>query len=166
VRTAPYSALARSLRAAAEFRARSGRPFFDALLEHERGGPRYLGRLGATEWLAAFAPAHQKEIWGVRPGITSLAEASAEDAEALAAGISRTITFYEESGTHPFNLVFFSSPFPGGDGAWALLVKLCSRPAFVPLYSNHDTWFTPKFMGDDVHLEAPEAYAARLRAKF
>jgi UDPglucose--hexose-1-phosphate uridylyltransferase len=166
VRAVPYSALARSMRAAAEFRARTGRSFFEALVERERGGPRHLGRLGATEWLAAFAPAHQKEIWGILPGVASLADVSAADAESLAQGISRTISFYEESGNHPFTFAFFSSPLPGKEGEWALHVKLCSRPAFAPMYSNYDTWFTPKFMGDDVHLEPPEAYAERLRARF
>ena len=167
VRSVPYSGLARSLRAAAEFRARAGKPFFDALVDKERGGPRHLGRIGRTEWLAAFAPAHQKEIWGVLPGVASLADVSAGDAEALATGISRTISFYEESGTHPFTFAFHSSPRSGGEGGdWALVVKLCARPAFTSLYSNYDTWFTPKFMGDDVHLEPPEAYAERLRAKF
>jgi hypothetical protein len=45
-------------------------------------------------------------------------------------------------------------------------VKLCSRPALKPLYVNSDGWFGPLFAGDDAHLEAPEAYAARLRARW
>jgi galactose-1-phosphate uridylyltransferase len=166
VRTAPYSLTARALRTAAEHRARTGRPFFDALLEAERPGPRYVGRTGAVEWLAAFAPAHQKEIWGVLPGKQSLAESSSADADAFAAGIARTIAFYEESGTHPFTLAFLSSPSPGAAGDWALHVRLCSRPAFRSLYANYDTWFAPKFVGDEVHTEAPEVYAARLRTRF
>jgi UDPglucose--hexose-1-phosphate uridylyltransferase len=166
VRSAPYSALARGMRAAADHRARTGRPFFDEFLEQERSGPRYVGRTGAVEWLAAFAPAHQREIWGVLPGVASLADASAADAEAFALGISRTVSFYEETGTHPFTFAFFSSPRPGKDGDWALHVKICARPAFRSLYSNYDTWFTPKFMGDEVHTEVPETYAARLRARF
>lgn len=166
VRTVPYTGVTRAMRGAAEFRARTGRPFFEALLAHERGGPRHLGTIGASEWLAAFAPAHQKEIWGVLPGVASLADVSAADAESLALGIARVVSFYEESGTHPFTFAFHSSPRAVDDGAWALLLKLCARPAFAPMYSNYDTWFVPKFMGDDVHLEPPEAYAARLRARF
>ena len=45
-------------------------------------------------------------------------------------------------------------------------MKICSRPAFKALYANYDTWFAPMFVGDEVHTEAPEAYAARLRARF
>jgi len=165
VRSVPYSGLDRAMRLAAEFRARTGGGFFDALLDHERGGPRFVGKIGAVEWIAAWAPAHQREIWGVLPGRASLAEVSAADAEAFAAGISRTISFYEEAGTHPFTLAFYSSPRAAA-GEWALHVKICSRPAFRPLYANYDTWFAPKFLGDEAHLEAPEGYAARLRARF
>jgi galactose-1-phosphate uridylyltransferase len=153
------------MRLAEEFRARHGRGYFDALLELERGGPRHVGTTGAVEWLAAWAPGHQKELWGVLPGRTSLAELGDDDAEAFARGVARIVSFYEEGGTHPFTLAFHSSPQPGADG-WALHLKVCSRPAFRPGYVNYDTWFTPKFLGDEVHTEAPEAYAARLRARW
>jgi UDPglucose--hexose-1-phosphate uridylyltransferase len=166
VRSVPYSALARALRVAADHRARTGRPFFEALLDEERGGPRHVGATGPVEWLAAFAPSHQKEIWGVLPGVESLAQVTAAQAAGFAAGISRVLSFYEESGTHAFTLAFHSSPEPVEDSGWTLHVKLCSRPAFRPLYPNYDTWFAPLFMGDDVHVEAPESYAARLRHRW
>jgi UDPglucose--hexose-1-phosphate uridylyltransferase len=166
VRSVPYSALSRARRAAAEWLARTGRPFFEALVEAERGGPRHVGATGPVQWLAAFAPAHQKEIWGVLPGVASLADVGAAQAEAFAAGMSRVLSFYEESGTHAFTLAFHSSPEPRSDPGWTLHVKLCSRPAFRPLYPNYDTWFAPLFMGDDVHLEPPEGYAERLRRRW
>jgi galactose-1-phosphate uridylyltransferase len=164
VRSVPYSGLARTRALADAWRAREGTGFFRALLEAERGGPRWIGRTGEVEWLAAFAPAHQREIWGVLPGAGSIAEATDADAAAFAEGILRVVTSYEASGVHPFTLAFYSSPSPGAGGAWALHVRICSRPAFRSLYSNFDTWFAPKFLGDEVHTEAPEAYAARLRA--
>ncbi|HEX9049294.1 MAG TPA: hypothetical protein VF841_02055 [Anaeromyxobacter sp.] len=167
VRGVPYSGIARTIALARAHRAREGEGFFDALLERERAaGARWIGRTGPVEWLAAFAPAHQREIWGVLPGVASVADASDADAAGFAEGIVRVVSFYEASGVHPFTLVFYSSPAPVPDGAWALHVKICSRPAFRSLYSNYDTWFTPKFLGDEVHTEAPEAYAARLRERW
>jgi galactose-1-phosphate uridylyltransferase len=165
VRGVPYSALARAAQLAADFRARTGQGFFAALLEAERGGPRHVGTTGAVEWLAAWAPSHQKEIWGVLPGVATLADLDDAAAEAFATGISRIVSFYEESGTHPFTFAFHSSPERAAPG-WALHVKVCSRPAFRAEYVNYDTWFAPLFLGDDVHTEAPEAYAGRLRARF
>jgi galactose-1-phosphate uridylyltransferase len=137
------------------------------LLERERGlGERHLGTTGRVEWLAAWAPAHQKEVWGLLPGVGSLAEIGEAEAEAFARGISRVISFYEESGTHPFTMAFLSSPHPRQGGEFWLQARLCSRPAFRPLYANYDTWFGPKLVGDEVHTEAPEAWAARLRARW
>ncbi len=117
-------------------------------------------------WIAAFAPAHQREVWGILPGTASLAEARDEDLAAFGDGIARVVSAYEEWGAHPFTFAFQSSPVPGREGEWALHVKLCSRPAFKAMYANYDTWFGPLFAGDDVHTEAPEVYAARLRARF
>jgi galactose-1-phosphate uridylyltransferase len=165
VRSVPYSGIARAMRRAADHLVRTGESFFDELLRVERGGPRWLGATGAVRWVAAYAPAHQKEIWGILPGTASLATISDADAAAFGDGIARVVSFYEESGVHPFTLAFHSSPEADARG-WALHVRICSRPAFRPLYSNYDTWFGPKFAGDEVHTEAPEAYAARLRPRF
>ncbi|HET8538677.1 MAG TPA: hypothetical protein VFL83_02275 [Anaeromyxobacter sp.] len=166
-RGVPYSGVARAMALASAFRAREGKGYFEALLAAERAsGSRWVGRTGRVEWLAAFAPAHQREIWGVLPGVGSVAEVGAADADAFAEGIARVVSFYEASGVHPFTFVFYSSPAPGAPDGWALHVRICSRPAFRSLYSNFDTWFTPKFVGDEVHTEAPETYAERLRARW
>ena len=166
-RAAPYSGVARTLEATAAHRARTGRSFFDDLLDHEsRDGARWIGRTGAVQWVAAFAPAHQREIWGVLPGTASLASARDEDLAAFGDGLARVVSAYEEWGAHAFTFAFLSSPLPGREGDFALHVKVCSRPAFRSVYANYDTWFGPLFAGDEVHTEAPEAYAARLRPRF
>jgi galactose-1-phosphate uridylyltransferase len=166
VRGVPYSGVARVVAASEAHLARAGRSFWDELLAAERGGPRWIGETGPVAWLAAWAPAHQREIWGVLPGKGSLAEATDADAADFAAGLARVLASYEEGGAHPFTSAFFSSPEPGRGGAFALHVRICSRPAFKALYANYDTWFGPMFGGDDVHTEAPEAYAGRLRARW
>jgi len=165
VRSVPYSGVARLLRDSEAHLERTGVSFWETLLAEERQrGSRFVGGTGAVQWIAAWAPAHQKEIWGVLPGTASLADLSDEGATDFGAGIARVISFYEELGSHPFTFAFFSSP--QRTRAFALHVKLCARPAFRPMYSNYDTWFTPKLIGDDVHTEAPEQYAARLKARW
>ncbi len=165
-RSVPYSGIARAAAAAAAHLERTGRDYFAELLETERTlGERHLGRTGPVEWIAAWAPAHQREIWGILPGKASLVELEDGEADAFAAGISRVISFYEEAGAHPFTLAFLSCPDPGRAG-WALHVKICSRPAFKAMYANYDTWFAPKLAGDEAHTEAPERYAERLRARW
>ncbi len=167
VRTVPYSAVARAARLSAEWFARTGRSYWSALVEQEeRSGSRWIGGIGGVRWIAAFAPSHQREIWGVLPGTASLADVSDADARAFAAGIAKVVSFYEEAGAHPFTLAFHSTPDDGAARSFALHVKLCSRPAFKSLYANYDTWFAPKFIGDEVHTEAPESYAEKLRARW
>jgi galactose-1-phosphate uridylyltransferase len=145
------------------WRERHGHGYWAALLAAERGGPRHVGTSGPVEWLAAWAPAHQKEIWGVLPARSSLAELGEAEAAAFAHGIARTVAFYEAQGHHAFTLAFLSSPAPGSLDH-ALQVRLCARPAFRAGAASYDTWFGPLLAGDDAHTEAPEAYAARLRA--
>jgi galactose-1-phosphate uridylyltransferase len=165
-RSVPYSGIARAMALAAAHLDRKGRGYFEELLETERAlGVRHLGRTGSVEWVVAWAPAHQREVWGILPSATSLVELDDAAAEGFAAGISRVISFYEEAGVHPFTLAFMSSPAPGARG-WALHVKICSRPALRAMYANYDSWFGPKLVGDDAHVEAPESYAAALRARW
>jgi len=98
--------------------------------------------------------------------LASLAGLGDEDAAGFGEGIAKVISYYESLGNHPFTLAYFSSPQPGGEADFSLQVRICSRPAFRPLYSNYDTWFTPKFLGDDVHTQAPEQYAGALRQRW
>jgi galactose-1-phosphate uridylyltransferase len=167
VRSVPYSGVSRLLRLSAEFCERTGRSYWEALIEKERQvGARYIGSKGRVEWIAAYAPSNQREIWGVVPGAGSLAEITAGDAEGFAAGIAKVISVYEGLGSHPFTFAFFSSPEPGSGRHFALHVKLCSRPPFRSMYSNYDTWFTPKLIGDDAHTQPPEQYADLIRQQW
>jgi UDPglucose--hexose-1-phosphate uridylyltransferase len=167
VRSVPYSGVARLLERSAAWRAASGRDFWSELLETERrSGLRYVGRAGPVEWLAAYAPSRQKELWGLLPGTGSLAEVDQAGLEGLAEGMAKVISFYEALGTHSFTMAVLSSPLPGRGGEFALQVRLCTRPALKPVYVNYETWFGPLFAGDDAHTEAPESYAEKLRARW
>ncbi|HEY6911081.1 MAG TPA: hypothetical protein VI356_17010 [Myxococcales bacterium] len=165
VRRVPYSRMAALLHLGAAFYEKNRRSYWDVLVEEEQKlGARYIGRQGRVEWLAAYAPAHQREIWGVIPGISTISELTDADADGLAAGISRVIALYESLGSHPFTFALLSSPEAAPH--FALHVKVCSRPPFKPMYSNYDTWFTPKFMGDDVHTQTPEELAGLVRQRW
>lgn len=161
-RTVPYSGLAQLLQAGRAAAARHGGSFWEALLAQERGGPRHVGATGPVEWLAAWAPARQKELWGLLPGKSSLVELNESEARAFGEDIARVVAFYEAGGQHSFTLAFLSAPVP--ERSHTLQVRLCARPAFRATYTNYDTWFAPLFAGDDAHTEAPESYAGRLRA--
>jgi galactose-1-phosphate uridylyltransferase len=165
VRGVPYSGVARLIELGEAFRNRTGSNYWEALLAQEKtNAARFIGSTGAVQWVAAYAPAHQKEIWGVLPGTSSLADLSDQAADDFAAGIAQVLSFYEESVSHAFTFAFLSSPRTSR--GFTLQVKLCARPAFRANYTNYDTWFAPKLAGDEAHTEVPEQYAARLKARW
>lgn len=165
VRTVPFSGVARVVQRSAEYSRVQGRNFWVELLEQERrDGARYIGSTDPVEWIAAFAPAHQKEIWGVLPGVGSLIELDDRAAGSFAEGLSRILSFYEKSGVHPFTFALFSSPDAGSGRFFSLHLRICARPPFKSLYSNYDSWFGPKLVGDEAHTEPPERYAEQLRS--
>ena len=166
VRSVPYSGVTRLTAASAAWRARAGRSFWGELLEAERGGPRWVGECGPVAWLAAFAPVHQREIWGVVPGTGSLAEVDDAGLVGLAEGIARVISFYEGLGASAFNVALLSSPLPGRGDEYSLHARVCSRPPLKAADVNYASWFGPLDGGDDVHTDAPELCAERLRTRW
>ena len=137
VRGVPYSGVSALLRASAGFQQRTGGDYWSALIDKEKQiGKRYIGSTGRVEWVAAWAPAHQREIWGLVPGVGSVAELTDADAAGFGAGIAKVISAYEALGSHPFTFAFFSSPEPGRGEDFAVQVRVCSRPPFRAMYSN------------------------------
>jgi galactose-1-phosphate uridylyltransferase len=167
IRGVPFSAPGRVLARGAEYRAREGRSYWRDLSERERSEKvRWLGRAGPVEWLVAWAPCLQREVWGLLPGVGSLLELDEAAAGGFAEGIAKVVSYYESIGSHPFTLAFFSSPQPGQGGAHELQVRICARPGLRATYANYDTWFAPLYGGDGAHVAIPERYAAELQARW
>ncbi len=164
IRKVSYSGITRLIELSKGYFERFSRNYWDVLIEEEkRLNERFLFDIGDTSWLASFAPQHQKEIIGIIKGKSSLVDITEEDGERFALGISKIISFYEDINFHPFTLAFYSSPNANDRDFFSLQVRICSRPAFKKLYSNFDTWFVPKFIGDEAHTEAPEEYARKIK---
>src|SRR5207244_4476989 len=117
-----------AIQCSAEYCRVQGRNFWTELLDQERkAGARYIGSTDPVEWIATFAPAHQKEIWGVLPGVGSLIELDDRAAASFAEGLSRILSFYEKSGVHPFTFALFSSPDAGSGQFYSLHLRICAR---------------------------------------
>lgn len=167
LRSVPYSGITDILRLSEDYYRKKGVSYWQELIEFEKKEDvRFIGEVGKSCWIMPFAPAHQKEVWGILPGKGTLSELSDDEADAFAEGISKVVSFYEEEGHYAYTFAFFSSPVDNACDHFALQVRLCARPAFKSLYSNYDTWFTPKFIGDEVHTTAPEVYCQRLKNLF
>ncbi len=143
----PYGLQARTLEAAQAFEARTGRPFFTALVEKERAlGERYGGVKGRWHWLSAFAPLGGHEVLGV-----------GADRQGLAEGLGKVLGLYQDLGQVSFNFTLYGQR---GGGPWHLRAITRQNPA--PYYRNDD-YFLQKLLHTELVLFPPEALAAMLR---
>ena len=167
IRKIPYSGVDRIIELSKIYFKNSGENFWQCLYnEEKKKSERFIGEEGDVFWLAPFSPSHQREIWGILKGKSSLLDINKEDIQNFARGISKIVSYYEDINNHPFTFAFFSSPDPERRDYFWLQLRICSRPAIKNLYSNYDTWFAPKFVGDEAHTTAPEEYAKQLREKW
>jgi len=167
LRSVAYSGIADLLNLSERYYKENGRNYWDMLTKKEREiNVRYLCDYGDVEWLVPFAPTHQKEVWGLCKKTSSLANITESIALAFAKGIAKVVSFYEQEGHFAFTFTFFSAPKDDAEAFFPLQVRLCARPAFKNLYTSYDTWFSPKFIGDEAHTSSPEEYGARLKKLF
>jgi len=164
IRQIPYSGVYKLISLSNIYFKSHGKNYWQVLYDEEKSlNERFIAEDGDVFWVSAFAPSHQREIWGILKGKSSILEMNDLDAKNLAKGISKIVSYYEDINNHPFTLAFFSSHDNNFSDCFWLQVRICSRPAFKNLYANYDTWFAPKFIGDEAHTTAPEEYAKHLR---
>jgi galactose-1-phosphate uridylyltransferase len=152
------------LQKANEFYRQHGKNLFSSYLDHEKNeGSRYIGKTGAWEWMAAFAPEGFYEIWGILPGVTSLQQLKASDWQDLAQGIINTQCFYRSICRNGYNLGLLAIENPGS--------RLELRTVIV-VRSNYAPWVRSDYTGYEVMLgdmatfTAPEQTAQWARPFF
>lgn len=159
----PHAHQAQLCRAWADWHARHGGVFADALVETERTlGERYLGQTGRWHWLAAFAPLGLHEIQAVHTEAARFDRLGESDLSALADGLSRALRVYEGLGHVSFNFALYSQPDTPGA---RLFLRLIARQHPTPAYRNDD-YFLQRLLGTELILLAPEELARRARPLF
>lgn len=141
-----------------------GRPFWEELAEVERGGgERYLGRLGAWDWLTMWAPQGFSEVWGAAdlPATpTALTDAAARE---MVDGLLRVQAWYRTRLRNSFNLaVYFSAPAHPGV---RLTCRILARNNWAP-FARSDRSFFEIVLGEQVTDQRPEEWAASLKPFF
>jgi UDPglucose--hexose-1-phosphate uridylyltransferase len=142
-----------------------GRSFWEDLIEaEERRGERFVGRVGATSWITAFAPLGFNEVRAVVSGRETFLDLTDDDADALALGVSRVLSWYEASAYNSFNLALYSGPLSGAHYFRPNLVMM-TRSALVPHYRS-DAMYLERLHWEAAVDRHPEALAAELREYF
>jgi len=151
--------------AGARYRAQHGRSFWEALVEaEEERAERFVGRIGATSWMTAFAPLGFNEVRAVVSGRETLLDLTEDEVAALALGISRVLAWYEASGCDSFNLALYSGPL-GSAGGFRVNLVMMTRSALASHYRS-DAMYLERLHWEAAVDRAPEALAAELRRRF
>jgi UDPglucose--hexose-1-phosphate uridylyltransferase len=142
-----------------------GCSFWEALVDaEEQRSERFVGRIGTTSWMTAFAPLGFNEVRAVVSGRETFLNLTDDDTEALALGISRVLSWYEASGYNSFNLAFYSGALSGAP-SFRPNLTMVTRSALIPNYRS-DAMHLERLHWEAAVDRPPEALAAELRHHF
>jgi galactose-1-phosphate uridylyltransferase len=136
---------------------------FEAYLEAERGGERYLTSTGRIEWLASFAPIAPAELRAFIAGCASPTELDDDLVAELAHGLTAALHGYAELGFESFNLAIYGAP-PENRG-YPLNLRLACRSNLKPLYRS-DSTFLERLHWEGAIDVVPERVAEQIRGRF
>ena len=107
--TAP-NLMRQELEASRHYLDSHGSCFWEDLVAAEiKTGERYLGKIGRTHWMTAFAPMGVAgDVLAVLEGARSTLDLGAQDLQDIAAGLAKVIAEYDKMGIYSFNMNFFT----------------------------------------------------------
>jgi len=141
------------------------RSYWEDLVETEESrGQRFVARVGRTAWITAFAPIGFNEVQAVVSGCETFLDLTEDDLNALAAGISRVLQWYELTAYNSFNLALYSGPLNGSRG-WRVHLSMITRTAMLPYYRS-DAMHMERLHWEAAVDRTPERIADDLRTHF
>jgi galactose-1-phosphate uridylyltransferase len=154
------------LTAAKAYRQAHGADYWDDLLAAERAdGSRYIGKIGRTDWLTAFAPLGVAgDVVAVVDGVHRTLDLTPADLLDLAQGLTRAMAAYDEMGIYSFNMNFFTGA--AGDDAYRLHLVFSPRTYFNQALGTPDVGALQHLYREGVCMAFPEEIARRLRPRF
>jgi galactose-1-phosphate uridylyltransferase len=156
----------RELSAARVYREAHGSNYWDDLVALERAhGGRYLGRIGRTHWLSAFAPMGiAGDVVAVVDDVHCTLELTSQDLADLALGLTQAMAAYDEMGVFSFNMNFFTGA--AGDGHYRLHLVFSPRAFFNQALGTPDVGALQQLYREGVCMAFPEEIAQRLKPHF
>jgi galactose-1-phosphate uridylyltransferase len=154
------------LDAARAYREAHGTNYWDDLVAAERSeDARYLGRIGRTTWLSAFAPMGVAgDVVAVVDGASCTLDLTGRDLSDLALGLTRVMAGYDEMGIYSFNMNFFTGA-AGDDHARVHLV-FSPRTFFNQALGTPDMGALQFLYREGVCMAFPEEIQQRLKPHF
>jgi len=160
----PGNALRRELAAARAWRERHGHSYLEALLDAERGGPRWVGERGGSAWLVPFAPSGLLgDAMGVLRGRAAVTELSDAEIAGFADGLVRVLRGFASHGLWSFNLCLMPAAFGAAPDSHWLVARLLPRFYLNPALHISDASYMHLLLEERFAMIHPEEVAERLR---
>ena len=98
------------LEASRSYLEKRGSNFWDDLVAAEKAnGQRYLGKIGRSHWMTAFAPMGVAgDVLAVVENARCTLDLQEQDLKDIGSGLARVIEQYDEMGIYSFNMNFFT----------------------------------------------------------
>jgi len=141
--------------------------YWDDLIEGEQqAGERYIGGIGATDWVVPFAPTGIQEIQAIVRNKSNFIECTEDDMTTLAQGLSKVLTYYSKQGINCFNYIIYSGPLGKKTEYLNLGLRIVSRFNLPPVNVSDITWRHKLGERCELYSETPETIANLLRKEF
>lgn len=143
-----------------------GTCYWDDLIDHERAaGERYLGRIGRTHWMTAFAPMGVAgDVLAVVESARSTLDLGDADLMDLATGISRVMTEYDKMGIYSFNMNFFTGT--ADDEHFRFHLLFSPRTFFSQVLGTPDVGALRNLFNETICMAYPEEIREMLAPGF
>ncbi|MBI5444257.1 MAG: hypothetical protein HY900_23980, partial [Deltaproteobacteria bacterium] len=144
----------------------TGTNYWDALVRAEReAGQRYLGRIGRTDWLQAYAPMGVAgDVVAVVEGASATLDLTDQDLLDLGAGLAKAMAAYDGMGIYSFNMNFF--PGAPGDAHARFHLVFSPRTFFNQALGATDIGALRNLYNETLCMAFPEEICDALRPHF
>ncbi|WP_319523522.1 hypothetical protein [Breoghania sp.] len=140
--------------------------YWEDLIDHEKAdGGRYLGAIGRTHWMSAYAPMGVAgDVLAVVSGVHSTLELTEEDLRDLADGLTRLMAGYDRMGIYSFNMNFFTGA--KGDDAARFHLLFSPRTFFNQALGATDVGALRNLFNETICMAFPEEIKTMLAPDF
>lgn len=154
------------LKASKAYRDARGTDYWSDLVEAEqKAGSRYLGRIGRSHWMTAYAPMGVVgDVLAVVEEARCTLDLTSADLLDIAAGLSRVIVEYEKMGIYSFNMNFFTGTPEDDHFRFHLLFS--PRTFFSQILGTPDVGALRSLFNETMCLAYPEEIHESLRQGF
>lgn len=154
------------LAAAKSYMTNHASNYWDDLVKAEKAeDKRYLGKIGRTDWLSAYAPMGVAgDVLAVTEDVRSTLELTDEDLADIATGLTRVMAAYDRMGIYSFNMNFFTGA--AADDHYRFHLLFSPRTFFNQTLGTPDVGALRNLYNETLCMAFPEEINNMLRPDF